>query len=103
MAADLLADCGYDVVGQATTANEAVAVCDRLDPDAILLDVRLPDSHGITLAERLREVNDRRNILLTSSDREAIRPEQVQQCGASRASCRRRSLLNVALGPFLKR
>ncbi len=102
VAADLLADCGYDVVGQATTANEAVAVCDRLDPDAILLDVRLPDSHGITLAERLREVNDRRNILLTSSDREAIRPEQVQQCGAS-GFVPKTQLAKRDLGPFLKR
>lgn len=83
VAADLLTDRGYDVVGQATTAKEAVAVCDRLQPDAVLLDVRLPDVNGVRLAARLREVSDRLNILLTSTDRDAVAPSQVQRCGAS--------------------
>src|SRR5436309_14553599 len=83
VAADLLADRGYQVVGHAATANEAVALCDRLDPDAVLLDVRLPDANGVTLAQRLRTASDRPSILLTSTDRKAVGPAVVQLCGAS--------------------
>jgi CheY-like chemotaxis protein len=83
VAADLLADRGYQVVGHAATADEAVALCDGLDPDAVLLDVRLPDANGVTLANRLRGASGRPRILLTSTDRKAVGPAVVQLCGAS--------------------
>ena len=92
VAADLLADRGYQVVGHAATANEAVAMCDRLDPDAVLLDVRLPDANGVTLAKRLRAASDRPSILLTSTDRLAVGPAVVQLCGRVVSSRRRSSL-----------
>ena len=56
-AAELLADRGYRVLGQATTAAEALARCDQLDPDAVLLDVGLPDGDGVTLAQKLKRAH----------------------------------------------
>jgi two-component system, NarL family, response regulator DevR len=82
-AAELLADRGYRVLGQATTAAEALARCNELDPDAVLLDVRLPDGDGVALAGKLDRRGGRRRILLTSSDRKAVSPERVRQSGAS--------------------
>lgn len=82
-AAGLLEDRGYLVVGQATTGEQAVAECERLDPDAVLLDVRLPDCNGVALAATLRAAGARPNILLTSADREAVTPGQLQRSGAS--------------------
>jgi DNA-binding NarL/FixJ family response regulator len=74
---------GYDVVGQALTADEAVRECARLGPDAVLLDVRLPDGNGLSLAETLRGAGDRPTILLTSTDRQAVAPERLQRSVAS--------------------
>lgn len=81
-AAGLLEDRGYLVVGQATTGEQAVAECERLKPDAVLLDVRLPDCNGVTLAASLRAAGAGPNILLTSADRQALTPEQLQRSGA---------------------
>jgi CheY-like chemotaxis protein len=102
VAADLLADRGYRVVGHAATANEAVALCDRLDPDAVLLDVRLPDANGVTLAKRLRAASDRPSILLTSTDRLAVGPAVVQLCGAS-GFVPKTELARTDLDVFLRR
>jgi len=102
VAADLLADRGYQVVGHAATANEAVAMCDRLDPDAVLLDVRLPDANGVTLAKRLRAACDRPSILLTSTDRLAVGPAVVQLCGAS-GFVPKTELARTDLDAFLRR
>ena len=102
VAADLLADCGYQVVGHAATANEAVAMCDRLDPDAVLLDVRLPDANGVSLAKRLRAASDRPSILLTSTDRKAVGPAVVQLCGAS-GFVPKTELARTDLDAFLRR
>ena len=83
-ASEMLAVRGYTVIGQATNASEAVRECRRLDPDAVLLDVRLPDANGFALAQTLRGVHDRLAILLTSTDRHAVAPEWLQaneRCG----------------------
>jgi CheY-like chemotaxis protein len=82
VAAEMLAARGYQVVGQATNADEAVSECGRLCPDAVLLDVSLPDGDGVTLAERLRAMCDRLNILLTSTDPNAIGPERLAHSAA---------------------
>jgi response regulator of citrate/malate metabolism len=46
---------GYRIAGQAHTAAEAYAATERQPPDLILLDLYLPDEHGLTLVRRLRE------------------------------------------------
>jgi DNA-binding NarL/FixJ family response regulator len=82
-AAELLADRGFRVVGHARTAHEAVVECRRLAPDGVLLDVRLPDGHGVELAGTLRAVPRPPTIVLTSSDPGAVPPEQLRVSGAS--------------------
>jgi DNA-binding NarL/FixJ family response regulator len=82
-AAELLADRGFRVLGYAGTAQDAVTECRRLAPDAVLLDVRLPDGYGVALVDTLRALPRPPSIVLTSSDRAAVSPEQLQVSGAS--------------------
>ena len=82
-ATEMLADRGYRVLGQATTVAEALASCDELGPDAVLLDVRLPDGDGVSLAETLRARPDRPRVLLTSTDRQAVSPALLRHSGAN--------------------
>ena len=44
----------FEAIAQAHTAAEAVAAVDRLRPDLLLLDLYLPDEHGLDLVARLR-------------------------------------------------
>lgn len=82
-AAELLADRGFRVIGHATTAEEAVVQCRRLLPDAVLLDVRLPDGYGVSVVNALRSVVPAPRVVLTSSDSGAVVPEQLRVSGAS--------------------
>jgi response regulator of citrate/malate metabolism len=45
---------GFEVVGEATTGAEALALIARLRPDLVLLDIYLPDVSGIEVLRRLR-------------------------------------------------
>lgn len=45
---------GFDVVGEATTGREALALVETLRPDLVLLDIYLPDENGIDVMRRLR-------------------------------------------------
>ncbi|WUH95291.1 response regulator transcription factor [Streptomyces sp. NBC_00433] len=49
----LTVDGTITVVGQAATGREAVTEARRLDPDVILMDVRMPDTDGITATREL--------------------------------------------------
>lgn len=50
----LLEDAGFRV-STAARIGEAYAICRTGLPDAILLDLRLPDGDGLTLVKRLRD------------------------------------------------
>jgi DNA-binding NarL/FixJ family response regulator len=54
--AELAAAC--DVVGEAATPQEAIAVIGASSPDVVLLDVHLPDGGGIAVLEAFRAAAD---------------------------------------------
>lgn len=65
---------GFEVVGEAGTADESVARARELLPDIVLMDVRLPDRSGIEACrDILAENPTSRVIMLTShADDEAV-------------------------------
>jgi two-component system nitrate/nitrite response regulator NarL len=83
VASELLDARGYRVVGQAATAREALMRTNELGPDAIVLDVRLPDGDGITIAGGLSARSDSPRILLVSSDPDAVSTDELRACGAA--------------------
>jgi DNA-binding NarL/FixJ family response regulator len=58
---------GFDVVGEAENGAQALDAAARLRPDAVLLDVQLPDIDGFEVAERLRANGHSPTVVLTSS------------------------------------
>ena len=67
------------VVGEADTAAEAVTLVERLRPQLVLLDVRLPDASGMEACRRLLAVApDIRILVLTSYAEDATVVAAVQ-------------------------
>jgi two-component system, NarL family, response regulator DesR len=59
-----------EVVAQAGTAADGLALAHEVAPDVAVLDLQLPDEDGITLAERLAGVApDCRTLIVTSHGR----------------------------------
>ena len=58
---------GYEVVGEAPDGRSAEAMISELDPEVVILDVRLPDCDGFELAPRLRRNGHGPAIVLVSS------------------------------------
>ena len=55
------------VVGEGESGADAIAAFDSLEPDVLLLDLKLPDMDGIGVIERIRESRrDARIIVLTT-------------------------------------
>ena len=81
-AARLLADRGYDVVGEVGTVAEARAAVARLHPEAVLLDVNLPDGNGVAFARELTRNGETPRVLLTSTDSFAVTRRLLERSGA---------------------
>lgn len=101
VAHELLRARGYHVVGEAASAREALERTDQLRPDAILLDVRLPDGDGITIADGLSTRPDSPRILLVSTDPDAVSTDDLVSCGAAGFVAKSR-LAGVDLDLYLK-
>jgi DNA-binding NarL/FixJ family response regulator len=74
VAALLDAETDIEVIGEAGTADQAIARVPALRPDVAVLDVRLPDGDGITVCRELRSrMPELACLMLTSyADEEAL-------------------------------
>ena len=77
LARRLLAADGLEVVAEAESLAGALDAAHALRPDAVLVDIDLPDGDGLTLARRLSALPWRPRIVLTSTDPDAASPEEV--------------------------
>jgi DNA-binding NarL/FixJ family response regulator len=82
LARRVLCATGLAVVGEADTVAGALAATIDLRPDALLVDVGLPDGDGVALARKLASLPWRPRVVLTSADPEAASPEEVRRSGA---------------------
>ena len=82
--ADLLAaENGFEVVGQAGSVREALAGIEATSPEAIILDVSLPDGSGVDILKHIRRRGwDLCVIVLTGNPYDALRAK-CRALGAS--------------------
>jgi two-component system, response regulator PdtaR len=79
--AEMLAEEGYEVVGQAGDGETAVDLAEQHRPDLVFLDVKMPRLDGITAAQRIAERRIAPVVILTAfSQRELV--ERARDAGA---------------------
>ncbi|WP_205856482.1 response regulator [Phytoactinopolyspora endophytica] len=76
------ATAGYQVVGEAATGEDALALADRLRPSLILMDINLPGISGIEATRRLTHAQPDAVVLLLSTYSADDLPDDAGTCGA---------------------
>ena len=74
-------EAGFDVVGEARTGRDALALVERLRPSAVVLDLDLPGVNAIEIIERIM-ASVPTPILVCSGERDGERAAQALAAGA---------------------
>jgi AmiR/NasT family two-component response regulator len=79
--AEMLRDEGYDIVGEAGDGQEAVELAEALEPDLVIMDVKMPRRDGIDAASEIASKRIAPIVILTAfSQRELV--EKARDAGA---------------------
>lgn len=78
---ELLTAEGYEVIGEAGDGEQALAMARELEPDLVVMDVKMPKMDGISAASAIAEERIAPVVMLTAfSQRELV--ERAREAGA---------------------
>ena len=79
--AEMLREEGYEIVGEAGDGQEAVDLAERLRPDLVIMDVKMPRRDGIDAASEIASKRIAPIVILTAfSQRDLV--ERARDAGA---------------------
>lgn len=70
-----------DVIADTGSGADAVALAERLQPDAVVVDVAMPVVNGVEVAERLRALLPDLAIVLVTGNVVGVQSERVRDLG----------------------
>lgn len=91
---------GWAVVGEAADGTSGLTAARDLNPDVVLLDVRLPDIDGFAVAERLTAGGGGPVVVVTSSSDDPLYADRARRNGA-RGFIAKHDLSGEALKRFM--
>jgi DNA-binding NarL/FixJ family response regulator len=71
-----------EVVGEASSGTEALALAQVLTPNVILMDVEMPEMDGIAATAALRRISPRSAVVMLSIHDDAPTRERARAAGA---------------------
>jgi DNA-binding NarL/FixJ family response regulator len=74
---------GFELAGEASSGEEAVALAASLHPGLVLMDVRMAGIGGIEAARRIAAAHPAVRLVLVSTGREEDLPTEARACGVA--------------------
>ena len=76
----MLKNAGYDVVGSGSDGLDAIELCKKLQPDVILLDIRMENIDGLTAAKEISQRWPDIAIVMLTAFSEGEYIEKAKEC-----------------------
>jgi DNA-binding NarL/FixJ family response regulator len=78
---ELLTQAGFEIVGQAADGADAVALAKRLEPDVVLMDLRMPVLGGLDAARLIKDACPAIQVVLLSAFESPALEQQAEEAG----------------------
>jgi two-component system, NarL family, response regulator LiaR len=72
----------FSLVGEAKNGEQAVRICDQLQPDVVLMDLVMPGMDGATATRLIRQKHPQIQVIALTSFKEREQVQAVIQAGA---------------------
>src|SRR5580692_9080882 len=79
----LLLEDDFDVVGEAGDGREVLEKVQALDPDVLLLDLRMPNLDGLAALQVLQQTNKRTRVIMLTASEDKNEFVQAMKLGCS--------------------
>ena len=79
--AELLVQAGFEVAGQAADGADAVALAKRLEPDVVLMDLRMPVLGGLDATRLIRDACPATQVVLLTAFESPALQQQAEEAG----------------------
>src|SRR5579862_6846937 len=79
----LLLEDDFDVVGEAGDGREVLERVRELDPDVLLLDLRMPNLDGLATLQALQQTNKRTRVIILTASEDKNEFVQAMKLGCS--------------------
>jgi two-component system invasion response regulator UvrY len=73
---------GFDIVGEATSGEEALALVSRADPDVVLMDINMPGIGGLEATRKLIQSKPELKIIVVTMHDDDLFPQRLLKAGA---------------------
>jgi DNA-binding NarL/FixJ family response regulator len=74
---------GFELVGSVASGEETIEILPSLQPELVLLDVRMPGLNGPQTSRLIRARRARSVVVLVSALSRPELPDSVEECGAA--------------------
>ena len=78
---ELLTQAGFEIVGQAADGADAVALAKQLEPDLVLMDLRMPVLGGLDAARLIKDACPATQVVLLSAFESPALEQQAEEAG----------------------
>ncbi len=86
----------FQLLGEGGDGNEAVQLYSQLQPDVILMDIKMPVSNGIEATKTIRQLDHRVCILALTSLNDNGKVEEMMAAGANAYLLKQASIDQIA-------
>lgn len=83
MLVDILGLHGFEIVGQAASGEEALREIEEVDPDVVVMDLKMSGLDGLETARRIREEHPDQQVILYSAYIDADVERRAKEVGVA--------------------
>jgi two-component system, response regulator PdtaR len=78
---ELLTQAGFEIVGEGADGADAVALAKQLEPDLVLMDLRMPVMGGLDAARLIKDADPAIQVVLLSAFESPALEQQAEEAG----------------------